>query len=72
MLEKDFQYFLNNQDELFSKYPNKFSVIEDEPVVAAFDTNIEAYSYGVENYGLGSFLIQRALADELAYTASIA
>jgi len=58
MLEKEFQYYLDNQSELVEKYNDKFIVIKDQEVIGVYDSEIKAYSESAKNHELGSFLIQ--------------
>ena len=41
-LEKEFNYYLEHQNELVEKYNGKFVVIKDRNVVGAFDSELEA------------------------------
>ena len=58
MLEKEFQYYLDNKDRLIKEYTDKYIVIIGNEVVGVFDNEPEAYSSSVEKYGLGKFLIR--------------
>ncbi len=68
MLEKEFQYFLDHQDELVEKYENKYLVIVDSEVIGSFDSEIEAYGYAIDKYVKGTFLIQHCTPGETSYT----
>lgn len=69
MLEKEFQYFKEHQEDLYSKFPNKFLVIQGEDVVIVADTMDQAYTQAIDGgYKLGEFLIQECLQGEEAYT----
>lgn len=69
MLEKEFQYFKGHQEDLYSKYPNKFLVIQGQEVVIVSDTMDQAYTQAIKDgYKLGEFLIQECLQGEDAYT----
>lgn len=68
MLEKEFKYFLDHQEELVAKYKGKFIVIVGEEVVGAYDAEGEAYSESIKTYELGTFLIQKCEAGEEPYT----
>lgn len=58
-LKKEFEFYKKNQKMLVEKYDGLFLVIKDETVIGDFNTEIEAYSFGEKEYGLGSFLIQK-------------
>lgn len=68
MLDKEFQYFLDHQQELASKYNGKYIVIVGDNVVGAYDTNEDAYEESLKSYKLGEFLIQECSADASSYT----
>lgn len=68
MLEQEFSYYISNKDLLIKQYLGRFLVIKDQEVVGDFDTEIDAYSFGVSNYELGTFLIQQCLPGEESYT----
>jgi len=68
MLEKEFDFYLKNQESLVQKYKGKFLVIQKENVVDVFDTEEEAYLTATEKYEQGSFLIQLCEEGEGAFT----
>lgn len=57
-LDAQFQYFLDNQAEINETHSGKYAVIADLEVKAAFDTQADAYEYGITNFEAGTFLIQ--------------
>jgi hypothetical protein len=65
MLEKEYDYFLNNKDALFANYHNRVIVIKDEEVIGDFDTKEEALRETVKKHELGTFLIQEISQEEL-------
>lgn len=69
-LKKEFQWYLDHQDELVDKYDGRFLVIVNQEVVGDYDSEIEAYFESKEKYGLGNFLLQRCSAGEGDYTAT--
>lgn len=68
MLEKEFQYFREHQDELVVKYNGKFIAIVDDQVKGVFDTELEAYLEMKKNHEVGTFLIQHCLPGRNSYT----
>lgn len=68
MLEKEFQYYLDNQAELVEKYNGKFIVIVGNSIIAIEDSNVEAYAEAVKTNQPGTFLIQRCTPGNEAYT----
>ena len=70
MLEKEFKYYKDHQDELVERYNGKFIVIVGEEVVGDFDEEITAYTQTKEKHPLGTFLIQHCLPGKDSYTAT--
>ena len=58
MLDKEFQYFVQHQDELVSQYNWKYIFIKDQQIIGAYTTEIEAYTESSKKHKLGTFLIQ--------------
>lgn len=58
MLDKEFKYYLDHQEELVSKYNGKYLVIKDESVIGVYDTEVQAYFETIQKHELGTFLIQ--------------
>lgn len=67
-LKREYDYYLANQSELLKKYKNKFIVIKDRAVVGSFETEFDAYSFAVQNFSLGTFLIQKCSRKEDNHT----
>jgi hypothetical protein len=68
MLDKEFKYYLDNQNELLKRYNGKVIVIIDEQVVGDYESYEEAFFDSIEKYELGKFLIQECTEGEDAYT----
>jgi hypothetical protein len=68
MLEKEFQYYLDNQAALVKKYKGRFLVIIDNTVVGVYDTKQQAYDDATANFELGTFLIQHCLPGNESHT----
>lgn len=68
MLKKEFQYYLDNQQEIVSKYSGKFVIIKDQIIKGSFDSHGEAYEYATKNFEIGSFLIQHCIPGVDSYT----
>lgn len=68
MLEQEFKYYLDNQDEIVKKYNGKVVVIIGQAVVGAFDNETEAYFSCLKKYELGTFLIQKCSPGNKDYT----
>jgi hypothetical protein len=67
-LDKEFKYYLENQNELLKKYNNRFVVVVGEEVVGDYDTFEDAYFKSKEKYKLGTFLIQKCSEGDKDYT----
>lgn len=67
-LKKEFQYYLDNQDDLVREYSGRYLVIKDCKVVGDYSSESDAYFDSVEKYGLGNFLIQYCTSGTDAYT----
>ena len=68
MLEKEFNYYLNHQDELVTVYNGKFIVIVGEQVVGSYSDRSDAYYSALEKYAPGTFMIQLCTPGDSAYT----
>lgn len=67
VLNAEFDYFLEHQDELNKVYQNQFLVIKNKQVIGSYDTFNKALQYAKENYTIGNFLIQECLPGIEAY-----
>ena len=68
MLDKEFQYYLDNQDELVKKYNGRFIVIVGEEVVGNYESYEQGLFESMKQHKLGTFLIQECTEGEEAYT----
>lgn len=59
MIDKNFEWYQENYQDLYKKYPEKFLIIANEKVEGAFDTLDDAYVFGVKEIWLGNFLLQK-------------
>lgn len=67
-LLKEFEYYLEHQDELLEKYNGKVIVIKGCVVLGAYDTELEAIEDTTQSHELGGFLVQRCSPGDGAYT----
>jgi len=72
MQDKDFEWFLENYDDLFKKYGFSYLAIKSEKVLGAYSTFHEAVEETQQTEELGTFIIQECNGDETAYTVQIA
>jgi len=68
MLETEFQYYLDHQNELVKKYNGQYIVIVGNAVVGSHSTHREAYDSAVKQYNEGTFLIQLCSPGEDSYS----
>jgi len=68
MLDKEFKYYLDNQEKLVKEYDGKFIVIKNETVIGAYNTESDAYFETNKDHELGTFLIQFCERGEGSYT----
>ena len=68
MLKEEFDFYLQNQNELVKKYNNKFIVIKIKNVIGFYDTQEQAYNETKKQHELGTFLIQFCTPGQTAYT----
>lgn len=70
MLDKEFKYYIDNQDTLVKKYYDQYIVIKGEEVVGTYDSEIDAYEQSIKIHELGKFLIQHCLPGEESYSTT--
>jgi hypothetical protein len=67
-LKKEFQFYLDHQQELLEKYRGKYVVIKGARVVGSHDTEMEAILETSKEHQLGSFLVQKCEPGSESYT----
>jgi len=67
-LEKEFKYYLDNQDELVKKYNGKVIVIKDCQIIGVYNRGLEAIKDTSKKEKLGTFLIQKCEPGKSNYT----
>jgi len=68
MLDQEFKYYLDHQQELLLQYEGKYLVIIGNTIVGAYKTLNEAYFESKAKYDLGTFLVQKCSSGERDYT----
>jgi hypothetical protein len=61
MQKQDYEYFLQNTDQFYKVYGNKYLAIKDQNVIGVYNTFNEALENTLKAEPLGSFLIQECL-----------
>lgn len=67
-LNVEFEYYLQNQEAIVSKYNGKFVVIKDQQIIGAYDTALSAVLETEKKFPRGTFLVQKAEPGNKAYT----
>jgi hypothetical protein len=62
--EKNYAWFKENLPELVKSYEDKYVVIKDEKLLAAYDTFDEAFDETIKTEDLGTFIIQLCSMDK--------
>jgi len=68
MLKDEFQFYLDNQNELLKQYKGSFVVIVGDKVVGAYRSFKDAVLRSAKKYALGTFLVQECTEGDEAYT----
>jgi len=71
MLEKELDFFIQNQKELVKKYNGKVLAIKEHEIIGIYNTPLEAYTEVQKDHELGTFAIQPCRPGPEAYTITI-
>ena len=71
MQDKDFDWFLNNYDELYNTYGKSFLAIKNRSVLGSYKSFKEALDITSETEEIGTFIIQECNGDESGYSVYI-
>ena len=69
-LQEEFDFYLDNQDEMVSQYDGMVIVLKNRKVLGAYADELTAISETRKDHELGTFLIQRVSTGDEAYTAT--
>ena len=67
-LKKEFEYYLEHQDELVKEYAGKYIVIKKQKVIGAYNSDQEAVAETMKKHKLGTFLVQKCEPGSDSYT----
>ncbi len=67
-LEKEFEYYIENQDSFVEKYNGKILVIKNCELIGVFDSDLEAIEETSKKEELGTFLVQKCEPGSDSYT----
>jgi hypothetical protein len=70
MLDKEFKYYIEHQEDLVKKYNGKYIVIKNNSILGAYDSEAEAYNKTIKYHKLGTFLIQHCLPGQESHTVT--
>jgi len=68
MLKKEFQYYLDHQEELVEQYNGKIIVIIEKSIVGVYKDKIHAYLDTIKKHKPGTFLIIECSPGTDSYT----
>ncbi len=69
-LEKEFEFYLANQDEMVRKYDGKVVVIKNGEILGVYESELDAFTTTSKVHEEGTFMIQRVSEGERDYAAS--
>ena len=70
--DADFEWFVENYQNLFQQYGNSFLAIKNKSVLAAYDSYADAVRETQKKELLGTFIVQKCDGTESAYSNYIA
>ncbi|MEO5358274.1 MAG: hypothetical protein H7844_13405 [Nitrospirae bacterium YQR-1] len=68
VLEKEFNYYIEHQDELVSLYNGKYIVIKNQTVLGSYNSKKEAVAVTIKEHEIGTFLVQLCTPGSESYT----
>lgn len=67
-LSKEFNYFIEHQDDLVKRYPGKVVVIKDCKVIGVYDAELDAINETKKTHAVGTFFVQACKPGKESYT----
>ena len=67
-LGREFNYYLEHQQELVKHYNGKVLAIKDQKVIGVYASELEAVEQTKQIHAPGTFLVQRCTPTAAAYT----
>lgn len=64
-IQAQLNYFQEHKEEIIKEYEGLYIVIAPDMTIDAFPSMINAYTFGIEKYGLGNFLLKECTRDSL-------
>ena len=69
-LDREFQFYLDNQSAMVEKYDGKVIAVKGGRVLGAYDSYLDALTETAKSHEEGTFLLQRVSEGEKDYTAT--
>ncbi len=67
----DFDFFIENYNNLYKQYGHKFLAIKNSKVLGAYESVPEAIELLSKTYDIGTYIIQECTGDDSAYRTTI-
>jgi hypothetical protein len=68
MLENEYQWFLENYNELFKQYGTSFLALKNKSVLGVYQSYAEGVKKTLQNEEPGTFIVQKCNGEKSAYT----
>lgn len=62
-MRTNYQYYIENKDELYKEFPDLYLVIKDSQVIGTYDDQVTAYTETTKSHEPGTFIIQLSSPD---------
>ena len=69
-LRKDFEFYLQHQDDFVAKYDGQVIALKDGVVLGAYKSYLEALEATCVEHEQGTFMLQKVSAGDKDYTAT--
>lgn len=69
--KSDFDFFIENYQNLYEKYGHKFLAVKNKEILGAYDSVEDTIKDLAPAYEVGSYIIQECTGDESAYRTTI-
>lgn len=66
--EKEFNYYIDHQEELVKGYDGKVIVLKDNKVIGVFDNDLDAVTEISKTHKIGTFFVHKCGTGEENYT----
>lgn len=63
-LDKEWAYYMDNRDAIVQKYRDKYVVISENRIVAAYDNEDTAFDETIKTIPIGSFMLHHVTEPE--------